>query len=278
MGELYEYIEINQKKTIKFFSFKAKDTERIIPMHWHDSPELIYCVEGKLKVWYEGKIVTLGKGDLLLINSNTPHSTQSITHNNVCIIQFPGNFLEEENKSIHLSTCENKYDAQVIDYTRKIITEIIEYHVSTNEYDYLLEQSKILHLKYLLVTNFSSGANGKCEDNNRKQLKLKQLEIVIRHLKNNYKDNPSLKEIANACGYSEAYLSRLFHTITGQTFIDFKRNLCLEKAIELMNTTDKTITQIAYESGFSNVKSFRNYFRSTMNINPKFYKRSKNDP
>lgn len=276
MNNLYEYIEINQKKSIKFFSFKAKDTERIIPMHWHHSPEFIFCREGSLKVWYEGKNVIMNSGDLLFINSDTPHSTQSITHNNVFIIQFPEDFLEEEKVSIRLSTCESQDQPKVLEEIRQLFTEIKEYHSSKNEYDYLMERSKILNLKYLLITNFASNKNEKDKHADRKHLK--QLEIVVEYLKEHYKDNPSLKETASACGYSEAYLSRLFHSITGQTFLDFKRNLCLEKAISLMDTTDKTITEIAYESGFSNVKSFRNYFQLTMNINPTHYKRSKNDP
>lgn len=276
LNNLYEYIEINQKKSIKFFSFKAKDTERIIPMHWHHSPEFIFCREGSLKVWYEGRKVIMNRGDLLFINSDTPHSTQSITHNHVSIIQFPENFLKEEKVSIRLSTCERHEQSEILDEIRQLIIDIKAYHLSENEYDYLMERSKVLNLKYLLVTHFASNNIEKDKHQERKQLK--QLEIVVEYLKKHYKENPSLKETASACGYSEAYLSRLFHSITGQTFLDFKRNLCLEKAIVLMDTTDKTLTQIAYESGFSNVKSFRNYFQITMNINPKHYKRSKNDP
>lgn len=47
-----------------------------------------------------------------------------------------------------------------------------------------------------------------------------------------------------------------------------KQILCLEMAIELLDSTNKSLTEISYETGFPNVKSFRKAFKEVMGKTP----------
>ncbi|MEE6712359.1 cupin domain-containing protein, partial [Pediococcus acidilactici] len=71
------------------FTFKARNLKRVIPQHWHQSTEIIYCLSGKLNVWINQNLYVMGCGDILVINSNTIHSTQSPCPNHVLCIQLP---------------------------------------------------------------------------------------------------------------------------------------------------------------------------------------------
>ncbi|MFB5674905.1 helix-turn-helix domain-containing protein [Paenibacillus terreus] len=271
MKKIYEHIEIDRRKMINLFMFQAKDTERVIPMHFHSHMEMIYCISGSLKVWHEGTVTILMNNDMLFMNSNVPHSTQSITENRVLVLQFPGSFFANEQVTIQLNTQENHIEDAILSKLRRLLMDIYELHISKGEYDYILEQSRIIELKYMLVNHCSQAADIPPQIFSEKQQKIK---TIMDFIKEHYTENISLAETARFCGYSEAYLSRMFHEYTGQTFTEYKQILGLEKAIDLLDTTNKSLTDISYETGFPNVKSFRKAFKEVMGKTPYEYKKS----
>ena len=50
----------------------------LVPLHHHESEQLSYCLEGKLKLEAEGKEFILNPGDVLVIPSNVPHSALAL--------------------------------------------------------------------------------------------------------------------------------------------------------------------------------------------------------
>ncbi len=93
----FEHEIINSKNLLPFkaFTFYAKDKIRIIPQHWHQSTELLYCIFGNLNVWINGQLYVMKKNDIILINPNVVHSTQSPTYNHILCIQLPLAFFPE---------------------------------------------------------------------------------------------------------------------------------------------------------------------------------------
>lgn len=51
--------------------FLKKDA--VVPEHHHESEQITYIVEGALKFELEGKVVIVGKGEVLHIPSHVPH-------------------------------------------------------------------------------------------------------------------------------------------------------------------------------------------------------------
>lgn len=70
-----------------------------------------------------------------------------------------------------------------------------------------------------------------------------------------------LTEVARHCGVSEGHLSRMFHHATGLTFREYVTQVRMEHATTLLAQTGKTITEIAYESGFQSLSQFHRVFR-----------------
>ena len=50
----------------------------LVPTHQHESEQITYILEGALLFRLEGKEVTVGKGQVLLIPSNVPHSAEAL--------------------------------------------------------------------------------------------------------------------------------------------------------------------------------------------------------
>ena len=50
----------------------------LVPTHQHESEQISYILEGALLFRLEGQEVTVGKGQVLLIPSNVPHSAEAL--------------------------------------------------------------------------------------------------------------------------------------------------------------------------------------------------------
>ncbi|HWK07252.1 MAG TPA: two-component regulator propeller domain-containing protein [Puia sp.] len=74
-----------------------------------------------------------------------------------------------------------------------------------------------------------------------------------------------------------ALYKKLFH-LTGKTPIEFIRSIRLKRAAQLLEKSQFTVAEIAYEVGFNNPKYFSRYFKAEFGVLPSAYQRSANKP
>jgi AraC-like DNA-binding protein len=85
----------------------------------------------------------------------------------------------------------------------------------------------------------------------------------------------SLQQASHELEINPAYLSREFSKyFDNLSFGDYIRKLRIDKAITLVETTDYSLTDIAYLTGFSDQSHFNRIFKKQTGQNPSFYKKS----
>jgi hypothetical protein len=85
----------------------------------------------------------------------------------------------------------------------------------------------------------------------------------------------SLQQASDELEINPAYLSREFSKyFDNLSFGDYIRKLRIEKAINLMESTDYSLTEIAYLTGFSDQSHFNRIFKKQTGQNPSFYKKN----
>lgn len=85
----------------------------------------------------------------------------------------------------------------------------------------------------------------------------------------------SLKEISKDLNINPNYLSREFSRyFDNLSFGEYIRKQRIEKAIELLHTSDYTLTEIAYLTGFSDQSHFTRIFKKHTGKNPSVFKKS----
>jgi DNA-binding response OmpR family regulator len=94
------------------------------------------------------------------------------------------------------------------------------------------------------------------------------IAVVEDHL-----DNPefTIQTFCKAIGMSHPSLYKKVKAVSGLTINVFIRYIRLRKAAELLIATDKTITEIAYTTGFNDIRYFREQFFELFKMKPSDY-------
>jgi signal transduction histidine kinase/AraC-like DNA-binding protein len=85
----------------------------------------------------------------------------------------------------------------------------------------------------------------------------------------------SIEKISKELGVSRVHLQRKVKEITGYNPIDYLRNFRLAKAIELLGSSHLSISEVAYETGFSSPAYFSKCFKDAFNVTPSEYIKDK---
>lgn len=87
---------------------------------------------------------------------------------------------------------------------------------------------------------------------------------------------PTVQHIADNLNVSPNYLSGLLKVLTGQSTQQHIHDKLIEKAKEKLSTTERSISEIAYELGFEYPQSFSKLFKTKTNLSPLEFRQSFN--
>jgi AraC family transcriptional regulator len=102
----------------------------------------------------------------------------------------------------------------------------------------------------------------------------RRIDRVIDYLRTNLDRQVKLDELARVACFSEFHFHRIFGAVTGETVNDFTNRLRLEKAARLLRYSDRKLTDIALDCGFSSSATFSRAFRAAYETSPSAFRKS----
>lgn len=97
---------------------------------------------------------------------------------------------------------------------------------------------------------------------------------VLSYCTENFTEDITVKTLAQALFISESYVSKLFARNLGCSFRTYINGLRVQKAQQLLESSDLSIGQIMSACGFQNQSSFNRVFRETTGTSPRDYRRN----
>lgn len=125
-----------------------------------------------------------------------------------------------------------------------------------------------MHLEYF-ITTFLFSKRETTRDNHNQAL----VENTIEYIKQNINRPISLCELANKQNLSTQQLSRIFKKQVGITPMNFYIRLKMNKAKDLLLTTDSLVKEIANRLGYDDVYYFSRLFKKYNLMSPEQYKK-----
>lgn len=248
--------------------------------HWHEELEIAYGLLGNDYHYINGECVVSQPGRLVVTNSEFIHSIipdekvmHLKAHVSVVVIIHP-RFLQENFPRYNQIYFTN--DKELASPEIQRIMEKISAYVAASEkgeYDYLYIRGLVLLLLYEMCRE------GVVErdkvDNVNLQKNIERMKGVFSFIENHYKEHISQAEVAEKFYFSTVYFSRYFKKCAGMTFTDYLMNYRLQKARMDLLYTDKSVSEIAMDCGFSDDRRLIISFKKKYGTTPLQFKKSK---
>ncbi|UNK15986.1 helix-turn-helix domain-containing protein [Paenibacillus sp. N3/727] len=268
MRYLYEFIEHQDDMPFKLFVNSVKH----IQFHWHKEVEILYVLQGSVIMYLDQKQYTLNQDDVIVVNSMSVHKFERNSHDNILLtLQFGPEWLYNNVFISCNSTTEAEPNGFRFDTIKHDLAKMVwEMNKKTPGYrSYTLGRLQMLcgHL----LRYFSEGINSEAEESS-KSYDYKRLNRVLTYIDQNYKEKITLQTMAEQEHLSLHYFSHFFTDKIGIPFQKYLTLIRLEKAQSELSGSEKSITEIAMDCGFANVKLFNKYFKEKYGCTPSSYR------
>lgn len=232
-------------RTFSMDKFNYTDNRCGSPSHY-----FAYMISGVCKIVTETETVEINEGDIFYIPDKV--SYQSYWYGNPEIKFISLGFL-------YMPNTDNKsYSVQVIPQGKETDGAIKLFHLIAGSKTLCAEDiGRFYTLCALLIPSMTHSI---CRT---KEIVNQTKKYLINH------PFATVKELAKNCAVSEAALYSAFQKSSDITLNELRNRLLLEKAKDLLISTDKSVEYISDLLGFSSTSYFRKKFKSYFNVTPR---------
>lgn len=275
------------KKSFPFAMYHGRIPEWLsgYPIHWHKEFEIIFLTYGSGIINVQGKKFVCQKDDIVII---PPHQVHSIARNGTekmayYNILFDFSFLEENPSSFCSMSFFEKFSENTVlkephaksgsELNKKLLPllqSLVDFYNENYEEYALLIKARLFEAMHLLKNQVVAVKETKAAHEKRARLKK-----IISFIQENYSRPISVEEVACLSNLSPNRFMKMFKEETDMPFIQYLNDYRLELAAEAILEGKKSVTQIAFETGFENLSYFISLFHRKFGLTPKEYRASK---
>ena len=230
--------------------------------HLHYEVEIIALFKGNVSLSVGGKDCRMQAGDILIVFPNTVHSYTSDESVDVGKFIFSPDILPELHdifKSYYPGVPIVSGAEDILSLARDILSSFEKSSPTVKKAYLLLLTAKLVEL---------------CQPESRKDFDGDTLGAILEYCQKNYRSNLKQRDVAAALHISESHLSHIFSAKMEINFCRYLNILRSDEAARLLAESRKSITVIAYECGFSSLRSFNRAFLDTRGVTPRQYRKS----
>ncbi len=263
----------------------SKNILGFVSWHWHREFQFCQVTAGTVAFWVQGQQLVLSKGQGLFINSNVLHMARPNTPDAAyCCIDilpsllcgFPGSVLDVSlitplaaDSAVPLvrfsgETAESQEILALLERIRQLS------HRQATGYP-LMVTGLLMELLGRMLSMLDAAPAAPKEDMSR-------LRSVLQFIDGHYAEHITLSQCADLAGLSDSEFCRQFKRIMHCTLTTYIRQVRLQKsAAELLLHPEKSVSQVAYETGFSTTSYFISQFRAAVGMTPLAYRQTRQD-
>lgn len=243
-------------------------------LHRHKQLEIIFMLKGMINVRIQEDVYQLHAGDIILINPYDLHGLIATSEDNVFLC-FKVDTVYYDYYALNFSTkrflCNSTLSEKVAfdkncpfeELWKRLATLVFQQDDNQSVYGFSVGMI-ILDIGKILITNFQSESSA----NYVRSKDVQRLTRILDEIDNNFDKGINLKDIAEKENLNLYYLSSFIKQQLGIGFQEYVNMKRIEKVINQLLTTNKTITEIAFSSGFSNTKSLNQLFKKIVYKTP----------
>lgn len=237
------------------------------PVHYHQDIEFVFVLKGKVLLRSGYCNYTLKTGDIFTNCGHEIHNIASNGKDNIVALIQPSTYFFSQYFPSLSKSCYRTYTrrgmASKHDRLKELLLEIL-LHSLSRDFDYRNQCVRLMidaigHVeRHFNLFVFDEDMVVNFEGDN--PITMERISRIISYIYQHYPEKISLRELAGMEYLSEFYISHIIKNCTGMNFREF---LCFARVeaseIPLLDT-NKKISQIAREVGFSTTAYYEKYF------------------
>ncbi|HVG13406.1 MAG TPA: AraC family transcriptional regulator [Chitinophagaceae bacterium] len=250
-----------------------------VPWHQHIEYELILFTEGSGLSFIGNYVGEFRPGDVFFLGSNLPHTFQKSNPEQVTsaiVIHFKEEFWGKEflqlpeSKSILKLLGTSLNGIKVLGKTKDRLEQTIKSLEKEKGFWRIIRLCECLAAlagtkEYQTVSTQEIVAMNKRDS--------ERIERIFHYTMENFKETIQLSAIASVAGISVPAFCSYFKKRTKKTYIDFINEMRIGFACKQLLTTNTSILDICYDSGFNTVANFNRQFLKIKGTTPNQYRK-----
>lgn len=241
---------------------------------------IIWVLEGSLQVKFVSGIIELHANDAEIVNINIPVGLQATDKNLVAIFSIDSEFAKTHFGSIDKMSlnCNLNYifprlisERERSEFTG-LLSEIALLYFSGKAAPEELTEKSCALLRYL-VGHFNSVTN-MLQNMPNAELHFSRFENINEFIQDNLSEKLTLSAVASREFLSTQYLAGEFKKRYGITFNEMLNYYRVIHSVQLLLSTELSITDICSRCGFSATRYYYKYFKKYLLITPHEFRRN----
>lgn len=243
--------------------------------HWHQECEISCVINGQVDLWVNSYLYHLQPGDILFCPCGYIHYAHTVSESSSMLIMLfhpdltKQAYQSDEFRTMYINTelrLSGKEGQNAVNEIESCIFLILnELMGKKPEYTGVI-QGRVLVMISLLKRLFPITEDSKSDM--LPATSLVMMQKALSYIDARFREDISLEEVSEWLSVSSCYLSRMFSTITGQTFKSYLAQKRIEYAVNLIRNTNSSILDIALDSGFNSIRTFNRCFKTVTGCIP----------
>lgn len=268
-------------------AFRYQTEEEASAYHLHSYIEIIYVQSGSMSEMIEGEHFTIKERQICILNRNCSHrdlrtESEGVTFflglrpsafgsfllnglKKSAVRDFMTAALQHKQKASHFQLSVNEADAAYIE--NNIGGMLLELMGRETGYAQMISVY-LLRILNTMGNAYESQVISKSSPL-RKQLKY---HVLMDYIEQNLAE-VNIEGLCREFHYQDDYYNRIIQKHTGLTFAAYLQSLRLEKAKELLSTTNLSAGEIGWQVGYKNPSYFFRIFREKTGMTPLEYRK-----
>lgn len=287
MRELFTYPD----PTFPLIVWAGKLTSKsgdILECHWHNEFEYFVLLSGELKLYIDGQPIRIRKGDAVFINANALHMAKPLEDAGEAVI-FTVSFLPSLLTGGTGGTLFKKYFLPILQSScrgflidrqasnagtiKALLDEIYAVEQSEDK-DYELISLGLISKLWSETLQYIKNHPDILLAYGSEQRHEQKTKDAVSFIHEHFAENICISDITRKTFVSRSELFRSFQRYMNQTPIEYLLEYRLAQAANLLMKTDKSVTQIATDCGFSGASYFGKAFKNKYGVSPLKFRNS----
>ena len=252
------------------------DTPWRYDLHQHSAVEIVLTTEGAVDYQTEDQFFHVEKGEVLILPPDQMHSLSMGEGSSRLLFLFETEPLMEmrdlKRLKDHFERAFYLHDgSEAHTRIREMLLHIWEVYQPQDMMWNAICFSDLIRIYAILGQRYLAGVYQQTQKDGS-AMDREVISSAMNYIDTHYQENLTLDDVASFTGFSRFYFSRSFKQQTGYSFREYLSQRRIQVAMEMLIRTNKSMNQVAQESGFGSVGTFNRAFREYKNCTPTQYR------